>query len=192
MTGGTGAIAASCYLAGLVVAVVLGVAAVAKARHPRSTAAAFEGLGLPRPATLARAVPAVEVGVAVALAVAPAAGGAAALLLLAAFTGILLRARSGGAAVPCGCFGATTSRPVGRADVVRNGVLALASLAAVAGAEPRWPGVDAVVLVGTAAVVGAVVVGLARLRDELGALWAIALAGEPRAGSGAGLPGSRS
>jgi Methylamine utilisation protein MauE len=88
---------------------------------------------------VAPALPATELAVAVALVVrwSPVPG-VVALVLLAAFTVVLVRAQA--RRVPCLCFGAArVETPVGAAAIVRNGVLGALAVLAIgspAGARP--------------------------------------------------------
>jgi hypothetical protein len=85
-------------------------------------------LGLPSWAPVAIGV--VEVGLAVALVVAPANAAIVALAVLAGFTAFLVPKVGSGRG--CGCFGAST-RPVSTQDLMRNGaLLVLAGVAAFA------------------------------------------------------------
>ena len=89
-----------------------------------------------RPAWLARPVPVVELavgaGLVTGLARRPLAWVAVALLV--AFTVVVARALVAGRRPVCACFGAWSQRPIGRATLVRNGVLlVLAVVAALAG-----------------------------------------------------------
>lgn len=120
--------------AAVVVAVVLVVAAAGKLAHRARTVAGFEQLGLPAPAALAWAVPAVEATVAVALLAAPGWGGVAAFALLAGFTAYLAALVRSGRRVACGCFGSSGDRPVSGRDLARNALLLVA--AALAAAAP--------------------------------------------------------
>jgi hypothetical protein len=116
-------------------------AGAAKLGRQAETAAGFGELGLGRPGALARAVPLVELTLAVALLAAPAGGAAAALVLLACFSAVLVRALRRGLEVRCACFGRASGPPLSAAELVRNGLLAaLAVLALTAGVEPRVPG----------------------------------------------------
>lgn len=124
--------AAATSSAALVLSAVLLVAAAGKLRNPARTAAGFERLGLPVPRALARAVPAAEVAVGVALVVVPGWGGVAAFCLLAGFTAYLAAVVRSGRRVPCGCFGSTGDRPVSARDLLRNVVLLAAAALAVA------------------------------------------------------------
>lgn len=160
------------YVAALVVAATLVLAAVPKARAPHATAATFRALGLPLAPALARAVPAVEVAVAAVLAAVPLAGGVAALVLLAAFTVVLVRAVVAGVEVSCSCFGTSSHGPVSGVSVLRNGLLMGAAVVATGG-RPGVPSLEAVVTVTVVAVVGAVVVALADVRRATGALWRV-------------------
>jgi uncharacterized membrane protein YphA (DoxX/SURF4 family) len=116
-------------VAGVLLAVVFVRAGVAKLTRPAPTAAAFAAMSLPAPAVLARAVPVVELALAVALVASPAVGGAAALALLALFSAVLVR--HVGTETGCGCFGAAHARAVSRSDLLRNAVLAALAFVAI-------------------------------------------------------------
>lgn len=115
------------YACALVLAAVFVWAAAAKLARPAVTAAGFRALGVPRPAALARAVPVAELGTAVLLVAVPRVGGVVAVVVLAAFTVVIVRAIRQGLVTPCSCFGAVSARPVSKLDLVRN--LMLAALA---------------------------------------------------------------
>lgn len=101
------------------------VAAVGKLRAPDDTRDALEDLfDTPWMRTAAHLLPVGELVVAVLLvtwwgSVVP---GVIALVVLAVFTGVLVRAHLRG--VPCACFGAIRPEPPGMSSLVRNGVLA--------------------------------------------------------------------
>lgn len=158
--------------AALVLAGVFAAAGVAKGRRAAYTTATFRALRLPAPAALARAVPAAELVLAVMLVLAPSAGGIAALVLLAGFSLVLARALRRGEQVACGCFGTAGTQPVGPADLIRNGLLALLALAAVTAPAlgPSVPSLPALLAVTTAAMIGLVVLALVRVRLATGAL----------------------
>ena len=144
------ALAAAWWLAALLI-----VAGVSKALRPTETRTAFDELGLRSASRLAIAVPVAELVVAVTLVVWPPVGGSAALVLLAAFTVVLVRVARSGSGARCACFGALGSAPVGWAEVVRNlGLCALAVLAL--GATRAWPEPDALLVVGMALFAGSV------------------------------------
>ena len=86
-------------------------------------------MALPAPRALARAVPILELALAVALVASPRIGGAAALALTALFSAVLVR--SIGTDTGCGCFGSVHARPVSRVDLARNAALAALALVAV-------------------------------------------------------------
>ncbi|HEY2430348.1 MAG TPA: MauE/DoxX family redox-associated membrane protein [Acidimicrobiales bacterium] len=136
----------------VVLAVVFGWAAVAKAVRHRPTVAAFTELGLPAPTFLSVAVPAAEAAVAIILVLRPAIGGALALAALAAFTLVVVRALTRGGSAGCGCFGSRRIEPVSPSDVVRNGLLAAFAAVATGATHPVRPG-----LVGGGAVLGGVI-----------------------------------
>jgi hypothetical protein len=150
----------------VVLAAVLVVSAVAKLRtrdavREQVTAVVGDDRRL---AALASVLPGVELVVAIALLVfwSPVPG-VVALILLAVFTGALLRARA--RHVPCACFGAgAADAPVGPASIVRNGVLA--ALAVLATGDPR--GASAGATVGFVALFG-VIAGLAVRASQPGA-----------------------
>src|SRR5919199_3912640 len=100
------------YLAALVLAAVFVAAAAAKIARPTATARAFATLRVPRPAAVARLVPAAELAVAVLLVAVPRVGGGTALLLLAAFTAFLVRALRSGVRAPCRGFGGVREGPI--------------------------------------------------------------------------------
>ncbi len=124
-------------VAALALAGLLGWAAVAKLRRRRATIASFQDLRLPAPSVLAVVVPVVEAFVAAALVLRPRLGGWPALLLLAAFSIVIVRAVAAGAEAPCACFGSGGGRPVSTRELVRNAVLAALAVLAT-GAGPGW------------------------------------------------------
>ncbi|MBW3651315.1 MAG: hypothetical protein KY458_12185 [Actinobacteria bacterium] len=124
-------------LAALALAGLLGWAAVAKLRRRPATIASFQDLRLPAPSVLAVVVPVVEAFVAAALVLRPRLGGWPALLLLAAFSIVIVRAVAAGAEAPCACFGSGGERPVSTRELVRNAVLAALAVLAT-GAGPGW------------------------------------------------------
>lgn len=127
------------YLCALLLAVAFVRAAAAKLARPDRTAAGFAALGLPRPGFLARAVPLLELAVAALLGALPRLGGVAAFTLLAAFTVVLARAVKAGVTTGCTCFGAVSTEPVSRRDLLRNGLLAAAAVAAWDAPGPTVP-----------------------------------------------------
>jgi hypothetical protein len=148
----------------VVLAALLLLAAVAKWRDQSGTASSFAGLGLPGARVLARAVPASEAIIAVALVARPAVGGALAAVLLLGFTAVLFVGRR--RAAPCACFGSSRAQPVTTVDLVRNALLFAAALTAMlgAGGGAAQPSLAGAIAVTTAAVVLIVGVTLADLR----------------------------
>jgi len=109
----------------IVLAVTFLLAAVAKLANRQRVVAQMEDILGPRAApTAAVVVPSVEIGLALALLSAPhrALPAWLATAVLLVFTAVLIRAQA--RRVPCPCFGGGAStRPVGPAAIVRNGVL---------------------------------------------------------------------
>jgi len=137
------------------VAMVFAIAVIAKlggrdAFHQFTTS--LDSFGLPARASVAAMVIAGEAASGLLLAVAPRLGGPLATIVLVGFAigiaGVIRR----GATVHCRCFGATTTA-LGRRHVIRNLVLAAASVAVALGPVPT-PLVDP-------AIVAAIALGLA-------------------------------
>lgn len=126
---------------------------------------------MPAPVIAARLLPLVEFALALALLVAPTTGGLLALVALAAFSAILgVRIRAGTTA-PCACFGTASREPVSSVELLRNTLLAALAVAALAAPNPHRPTLDTIVTVSALTVAGAVTVSLARLRQQVGAVW---------------------
>ena len=117
-------------LAAYLLAAIFLFAAITKIRQPDEVETDFAELGLAWPRTLARLVPALELGCAVLLVSAPGWGGVASFALLAAFTAVLVNVVRTGRVVACRCFGALSEEPVSTRTLVRNA--ALLTLAAIA------------------------------------------------------------
>jgi len=146
------------YACAVVLAAVFVRAGVAKAIRPAGTVAGFVALGVPGAPVVGRAVPAVEIALAVTLLSFPRLGGVAALVTLAAFSAFLARAVRAGVTVGCNCFGQARAEPVSGRDLVRNTMLAVLALAALVATRPVVPSL--VAAVAAVAVVAAGVVGL--------------------------------
>lgn len=159
------------YVSALVLAALFAWAGLAKLGARRRTTRTFRSLGLPTADALAVAVPAVELALAVGLVVVPGWAAAGALALLAAFTTFLVKAIRAGVDVGCGCFGSAATDPVSPVELVRNGLLAVAALLALAAPTPRVPELAAVLVGGLALALGAVVLALAELKRDLGSVW---------------------
>jgi peroxiredoxin len=122
----------------LLLAIVFAVAAIAKLRDPAGTRATLARFGVPVRVrhSPTRALPAVELAIAVALVPASTAawGALGAAIALAAFTLVLVRVLARGEDVACNCFGSIGSKPITRQTVLRNAfLLGLAGLVAAAG-----------------------------------------------------------
>lgn len=150
------------YVCALLLAGVFVRAGAAKLVRPVPTAAGFAALGVPAAATAARAVPLVELVVAVALLAAPRIGAGSALVLVLGFSALLARALTAGVAAPCNCFGTARADPVSAVDLVRNAMLGAAASVALTAARPERPGTWAVVA--ALAAFGAGAAALAALR----------------------------
>jgi hypothetical protein len=144
----------------LVLAAVLTVSAVSKARSRPAVRQQMEAVTGDRIAVMAApGLPALELVVAVALVVwwSPVPG-IVASILLALFTGVLVRAQA--RHVPCACFGSGPGdAPPGPASIVRNGVLV--ALAVLAIGDPSGASVGATV--GFGALFGVVAAGAVRV-----------------------------
>ena len=154
------------YAAALVLAAVFVRAGAAKLARPATTATSFVALGVPAAGFAARAVPVVELLVAVALLAAPRAGALGALALLIPFTAVLARAVRTGSQAPCNCFGAARVDPVSAVDVVRNVLLAALALTAVTATTPVVPGAPAVVVAVVASAGGLALLSTLRTRGR--------------------------
>lgn len=152
------------YACALGLAAVFVRAAAAKVAQPAQTAKSFVALGVPAAGSAARAVPGVELLVAVTLLAAPRAGALAALAVLLPFTAVLVRAVSAGSQTPCNCFGAARADPVSTVDVVRNAMLGALALAAATAPEPAVPGPAGIVAAGAVLAGGLIVLGALRRR----------------------------
>jgi len=132
LTGRMGIVHVVGFVAAAGLAVVFVRAGVAKLNRPGPTTRAFAAMSLPAPGVLARAVPIVELALAVGLIASPRVGGAAALALVAVFSAVLLR--NVGTETGCGCFGAAHTHPISRADLIRNATLATLAVVVVVAA----------------------------------------------------------
>jgi len=127
------------YLAGVLLAAVLVVAAVAKLADRKGTAAGFERLGLGGSPALAVAVPVAELTTAAALVLVPVVGGVLAIVLLGSFTAFLADRVRRGVDAPCRCLGGASDSPVGWPDVLRNtAFLALALIVVLFAPATIW------------------------------------------------------
>jgi len=152
------------YVCALVLAAVFVRAAAAKLARRDQTAESFAALRLPAARPLAHLVPVLELVLAVVLIAAPRVGGIAALVLLVAFTAVLVRAITSGVGAPCNCFGAASAEPISCADVLRNLLLASLAVGALFAPAPERPSpADAGLVIGLCAL-GAVTVLTARRR----------------------------
>lgn len=159
-------------------ATIFVVAAVTKLRSPDTTAAEFTRLRLPAGPVLARVLPPIELATAALILIRPQAGAVVATGLLMAFTAVLIATIRSGLVVSCGCLGSVSRKPVTPATVARN--LVFVAMTAMAASTPSLviPDLASVMVSATAAVVIVLVLQLMTLRQELGRLWSVELAGE--------------
>jgi hypothetical protein len=179
----------------VILGIVLASAALAKLAAPRDSIGALASFGFAdsplRPIAWAALI-AVEVGLAIAVALGSAVAAYAAAALMAMFAGLTVAALlRGGAGAPCACFGPRSK--VSWLGVLRNVVLAAAfavvpSVDSISIGTQGWLGIGiGVALIGCAALTVAVL-ALARevgmLRLQLGTQGALEIAGEgPEIGS---------
>lgn len=159
-------------------ATVFAFAAYTKISNPEQTASEFSNLLVPAPTLLARLVPLAELLVAIALVIWPRLGAMFAATLLGAFTTLLVVTVRSGRIVSCGCLGAKSSEPVTMATVARNFVLLAMALAALTVPTLTMPSLASLLVMGSSIVLIAMVVQLVALRQTLGRIWSVQLAGE--------------
>jgi hypothetical protein len=140
--------------AAAVLAAVLAWAGTAKLQRRQATAEGFAALGIPRPDQAAAGVPIAELLIAVLLLAVPPVGAVAALLLLAAFTWIVVQRVRAGSEVPCACFGQPHAPPLSWTEVVRNGILAVFGLLAVFAGTAHVPGARGLLVVAGLGLIG--------------------------------------
>ncbi len=157
---------------------VFAYAAYNKIIDPDRTAAEFKALLVPAPATLARVVPVVELGVAIVLVIWPRLGATLAASLLGAFTTLLVVTVRSGRTVSCGCLGAKSGQPVTMATVARNFVLLAMAMAALSVPTLSMPDLASLLVMGSVTVLLAMIAQLAALRHTIGRIWSVELAGE--------------
>ncbi len=119
---------------GLVASIALGVVFLVSGGSKLAAGPAWpqqaQALGAPR--FVVPALPWIELvlGAVLVMQLVPTVAAAVALAVLVAFTVLILRRLAEGRHPPCACFGAWSSRPLGRGHVVRNvGFIALAAVA---------------------------------------------------------------
>ncbi len=173
----------------VVIATVFVVAAVTKLRSPESTAAEFTRLRLPAGPVLALVLPPLELATAALLLIRPQAGALVATGLLLAFTAVLIATVRSGLVVSCGCLGSISRKPVTPATVARNLVFLVMTSVAASTPSLAVPDLASVMVTATVAVMIVLGLQLMTLRQQLGRLWSVELAGE--AGSRTAEPANR-
>jgi Methylamine utilisation protein MauE len=125
-------------------ALVLLVAGVAKLQRTAATANTLLEFGLPKTvaSSLARVLPVLEIGLAVALFLPTLAWPAllAVALLFLLFLGFVAISLARGKRPSCNCFGQLQSTPIGPTTLLRNAALALATLPPLALGSEAWGG----------------------------------------------------
>lgn len=159
-------------------AAVFALAAVLKLVSPAKTTREFRALELPVPAILATAVPVAELTVAFDLVFRPRQGAMLALVLLGAFTAVIVRTVRSGLEVSCGCLGSVQERPVSWDAVVRNAVLAVMAVLATAAPALTRPGLAPVLVFVGFCLITVVGAQLFALQQIIGRVWSVELAGE--------------
>ncbi len=122
---------------GLVASILLGFVFLVSGGSKLAAGPAWpeQARGLGAPSIVVPVLPWVEIvlGAVLVMQVAPTLAAALALVMLVAFTVLILRRLAEGQHPPCACFGAWSSRPLGRGHVVRNvGFIGLALVALLA------------------------------------------------------------
>ena len=118
-------------LVGQVASILLGIVFLVSGASKIAAGPAWpdQARGLGAPAVVIPVVPWVEIalGAVLAMQVAPLAAAVVALLVLAAFTTLIIRRLRQGQHPPCACFGTWSTKPLGAGHVARNvGFMALA------------------------------------------------------------------
>lgn len=152
--------------AAALLAALLAWAGTAKLQRAEATRLGFAALGIPQPERAAVAVPLAELAIAVLLLALPPAGAALALLLLGAFTWVLVTRVRAGVAVPCACFGQPHAPPLSWLEVGRNACLVVLAALALAAGRAHVPGLRGVLIATGLAVLALAV--LSYLRTRLG------------------------
>jgi uncharacterized membrane protein YphA (DoxX/SURF4 family) len=115
-------------VAGLVASVALGLIFLVSGGSKIAAGPAWpqEAREMGAPTIVVPVLPWVEIvlGAVLAMQLVPIAAGIAALVLLVAFTALIVRRLTEGRRPPCACFGSWSSRPLGPGHVVRNVVFA--------------------------------------------------------------------
>lgn len=111
---------------GLVASVLLGVVFLVSGGSKIAAGPAWpeQAAGLGAPSIVVPVLPWVEIvlGAILVMQVAPGVAAATALVVLAAFTALIIRRLAQGRHPPCACFGAWSAKPLGAGHVVRNAV----------------------------------------------------------------------
>ena len=158
------------FAAALLLAAVFAWAAVAKLVDRDQVIADFGDMQLPMPALMLALVVGSELATAALLVTKPVAGAVMALLLLVAFSAMLISIVQSGRQVRCGCFGANHREPVSMLEVLRNvglGAIALLALGADQAAGITLPAVMVVTLTALLLLVAVSLIGLSRTSGSL-------------------------
>lgn len=159
-------------------ALVFAVAATSKALNPKATSREFSQLKVPAPQLVARMIPVVELATVAGLLLRPRYGAVVAVILLVSFTVVIAASLHAGRSVSCGCLGALSQEPISHLTVVRNVGLIAMAVAASATSSLSWPDAPSAMAALSAMFLGALVLHLVGLRQEIGRIWSVELAGE--------------
>lgn len=121
-------------ISALALSLTFAVAGISKLLGRAEVVVSFRAMGLPAAKLLGLAVPVVEIAIAVLSVTTPVIGAALALMMLAPFSLVVARALRRGTEVDCGCFGAIWRKPLSRADLGRNALLAVLAVTVLASA----------------------------------------------------------
>ncbi len=119
-------------ISALALALTFAVAGISKVLRREEVVVSFRAMGLPAARSLSMGVPVVEIAISILIVIAPVIGAVLALVMLAVFSLVVTRALRQGIEVDCGCFGAILRKPLSRADLGRNALLAALAAAVLA------------------------------------------------------------
>lgn len=164
--------------AALLLAIVFAWSAVAKFRSPDATRQLLDTLDVPFPRMAGRALPLIEVALAVGLLVFQRPAAVAAIVVLIVFSLVLASIIRRGVEIECGCFGSSSTEPVSVIDLVRNGGLVALGAVAVVGPSFVQPSVPSLIVASMGGLLVLIAMSLVGLHRSTGSVFGIELAGE--------------